>query len=369
MIANQAEHSISEVVLEHNADVLVATIMAVESHNGQFGFQVYRNGERIHSQRYSSSPVLRFDTKAESGFYRVLAFWGTPDGKSNSKYSNPLFLYPVTYGLGDRFRKPLPQERTLLLHGNHWKFPSVYYAGKNHQPLFVMLSAAVNRSKHTLPNFNRWTWADKFPGHVLCVADPTLELHSDMQLGWYLGTEKHDATAELCLLVSQFAESLGVPHGMIVFWGSSGGGFAALSLVSRIEEAIAVAINAQTDVFAYENVRAVEAVRRNCFGGLTEAQIKKGFLPRVNMAEAWRGNRISRAIVVQNELDKHHFESHFFPFWKALGGSAEEEQHLDGRHCKMLYKDARGHGPESEEMLKEILCLIHPEIIKSGKAA
>ena len=368
MTTSLAKYAIREVTLGYDAKVLVATIKSDESHLGQFAFYVFRNGERIHMQWYTSDPVLRFDTKAEPGLYRVLAFFGDPSGKKNSKYSNPLFLHPVIYRLGGGLRKPLPEERTLLLQGNHWSFPAVYYAGKEQQPLFVMLSAAINRSKHTLPAFNRWTWASKFPGHVLCVADPTLELHDGMELGWYLGTEKHDATEELCMLVRQFAEALSIPHRMIVFWGSSGGGFAALALASRIEETTAVAINAQTDVFAYESVRTVEAVRKNCFDGITEAQIKKGFLPRVNMAEAWRGNRSSRAIVVQNEIDKHHFESHFLPFWKALGGKAEEEQHLDGRHCKMLYKDARGHEPESEEMLKEILCLIHPEITKSSKA-
>ena len=153
----------------------------------------------------AGSSVLRFATKAEPGLYRVLAFFRPPNGKNISKYSNPLFLHPVTYMLGDGPRKPLPAERTLLLHGNHWRFPAVYYAGKEQQPLFVMLSAAIDRSKQTLPVFNRWTWADKFPGHVLYVADPTLELHDDMILGWYIGTAEHDASEELSKLIRRFA--------------------------------------------------------------------------------------------------------------------------------------------------------------------
>lgn len=369
MTTSRAKYVIREVILGHDAKVLVATVTSDESHLGQFAFYVFRNGERIHVQWYTSDPVLRFDTTAEPGLYRVLAFFGDPNGKKNSKYSNPLFLHPVIYRLGGGLRKPLPEERTLLLQGNHWSFPAVYYAGQEQQPLFVMLSAAINRSKQTLPVFNRWTWASKFPGHVLCVADPTLELHDGMELGWYLGTEKQDATEELCMLISQFAEALGIPHGMIVFWGSSGGGFAALALASRIEETIAVAINAQTDIFAYEIARSVEAIRKSCFGGLSVAQIQKHFLARVNMTEAWRNNKSSRAIIVQNQLDEHHYEMHFHLFWKALGGNPQWKEHLGGRHYAWLYEDTRGHGPESEEMLKEILRLIHPESVTSGRVA
>lgn len=366
---SRAKYVIREVILEHDAEVLVATVKSDESHLAQFAFYVFRNGERIHVREYTSDPVLRFDTNAEPGLYRVLAFFGVPSGKKNSKYSNPLFLHPVTYGLGGGLRKPLSEHRALLLQGNHWKFPAVYYAGKEQQPLFVMLSAAIDRSKHSLPAFNRWTWADKFPGHVLCVADPTLELHNGMELGWYLGTEKYDATEELCMLISQFAEALGIPHGMIVFWGSSGGGFAALALASRIEGTIAVAINAQTDIFAYEIARSVEAIRERCFGGLSVAQIQKHFLVRVNMAEAWRNNRSSRAIIVQNQMDEHHYKMHFHSFWKALGGNPQGKERLAGRHYALLYEDTRGHGPESEEMLKDILCLIYPESVTSGRVA
>jgi hypothetical protein len=193
--------------------------------------------------------MLRFCIK-KPGLYRVLAFLRTR-GATFKKSSNPVFLYPVIYTLGHVFKSPNPEERTLILHGPNWRFPALYYAGKEQQRLFVMLSAAIDRTKHSLPVFNRLTWAEagKFPGHVLCVADPTLELHDAMKLGWYLGTGEHDATEELSWFIRDFAAALGIPDGRIVIWGSSGGGFGALALASRIEKATAVAVNAQTDIF------------------------------------------------------------------------------------------------------------------------
>ena len=361
MTISRAEDDLVKVILGHDAEVLVATIVFDAPHPGRFAFHVFRNGERIHTKRVATHPVLRFDTKGEPGLYRVLVVFESPNAKKISKYSNPLFLHPVTYRLDGGLRKPLPTDRTLLLHGIHWKFPAVYYVGKEGQPLFVMLSAAIDRNKQTLPVFNRCNWADKFPGHVLCVADPTLELHDDMKLGWYLGTDEHDASEELSRFVRSFAEALGIPEGKVVLWGSSGGGFAALALASRIEKATAVAINPQTDIFAYEKARTIEAVRRHCFGNQTAKHIQEHFGPRVNMAQAWRSNRSSRVILIQNKLDTHHHACHFKSFWEALGGTNQGEATADGCHYAWLYSDSRGHGAESEQMVPEILNLINQD--------
>lgn len=361
---NRANYSIENVILAHErGDELVATVVFDAPQTGQFAYYVFRNGERIHIQWYSPNPVLRFCINAEPGLYRVLVFLRTPNGHSITKYSNPLFLYPVVYTLGQAFKKLQPKERTLLLHGQYWKFPALYFDGKEQQRLFVMLSAAVRRSKHSLPVFNRWTWAErrKFPGHVLCVADPTLELHDDMNLGWYIGTDEHDASEELSMFIRGFAEALGIPEGKIVIWGSSGGGFSALALASHIEKATAVAVNAQTDIFAYEIAQAIKTVRRSCFGNQTAMQIQEHFGPRVNMAQAWRNNRSSRAILIQNTLDTHHYTCHFKPFWEALGGTTEGGAAPGGRHYAWLYSDPAGHVPESEQMIPEILDLINQD--------
>ncbi len=362
-VTSHTNFSINKVIVDHEGDELTATVVFEASQAGQFAFYVFRNGERIHIQGYSPDPTLRLCIKSEPGLYRVFAFLLTPHGTKITKYSNPLFLHPVVYTLEQAIQKHQPNERTLLLQGQYWKYPALYYAGKSQQPLFVMLSAATDRSKHSLPVFNRWTWAQagKFPGHVLCIADPTLELQEDMKLGWYLGTDEHDASEELSRFILRFAEALGISADKIVIWGSSGGGFSALAVTSHIEKATAVAINAQTDIFAYEIARTIEAVKQNCFGNQTAQHIQEHFGPRVNMAQAWRSNRSSRAILIQNKLDAHHYACHFKPYWEALGGTAEGGASADGRHYAWLYNDSNGHAPESEQMVPEILSLINQD--------
>ena len=102
----RANYSIEQVILEHERDDLVVTIVSDASQTEQFAFYVFRNGERIHTQWYSSNPTLRFRIQAEPGLYRVLAFLRTPSGKIITKYSNPVSPHPVVYTRGQAFKKP-----------------------------------------------------------------------------------------------------------------------------------------------------------------------------------------------------------------------------------------------------------------------
>lgn len=356
--SNIAEYKIKEVLLINDHDLLIASIVTDDAVGEQFAFYVFRNEERIHTQWYSANAIMHFDTKGESGIYRVFAFLLCPDGNKVTKYSKPVFLNPSVFTLSS-VKKPENFDRALKLNGLHWSFSALYFSSD--QPrLFIMTSGAVERTKVTLPYFNRWTWAGagKFPGHVLCIADPTLELHEDMKLGWYLGTSKHNATEELCNIIRHFAEILGVPDSKIIFWGSSGGGFAALALASRIEGSTAVAINAQTNALEYHVESDVEMVRKFCFDGKSGDFIRQGFGQNVNMVKAWKTNKMSRAIFVQNKLDTHHYTCHYQPLWHMLGGKSEGGWTSDGRHFAWLYEDKSGHGPESEQMVPEILRLV-----------
>jgi hypothetical protein len=356
--------SIESVVLTSEpGDVLMATIRFHAPDDSEFRFYVLRNGQRIHRKRYSPEHVLRFETHARPGLYRVRAFVRTSEGAITTKYSNPMFLNPIVYTVGSTLTTFRPEEGALLLCGRHWKYPALYYSGSEQRSLYVMLSAMIDRKKHGPPVFNRWTWAEKkmFPGHVLCVSDPTLELHNGLDLGWYLGTAEHDASEDLAEVIRGFAAKLGVPDDRIVIWGSSGGGFSALAVASRIKKATAVAINAQTDIFTFKNSQAVEAVKKSCFGGQSVKHIREHFGPRVNMAQAWKSNRSSRAILLQNTLDAYHYTHHFIPFWEALGGKTEGGEAAAGRLYGWLYSDPRGHAPEPEQMIPEILDLINQE--------
>lgn len=49
-----------------------------------------------------------------------------------------------------------------------------------------------------------------FPGKVLCFSDPTLDLHSKLELGWCVGTSESNLTDVLATFILDTARSLGV---------------------------------------------------------------------------------------------------------------------------------------------------------------
>ena len=105
-VTGRPNYSIDKVILDHEGDELVATAILEAPQTGRFAFYVFRNGERIHIQSYSPSPALRVCIKSEPGLYRVLVFFLSPHGARTTKYSNPVFLYPVVDIAEHALRKP-----------------------------------------------------------------------------------------------------------------------------------------------------------------------------------------------------------------------------------------------------------------------
>lgn len=220
--------------------------------------------------------------------------------------------------------------------------------------LFVLLSGATkDRSLVRLPYFNRHTWAQDFPGSVLCVSDPTLDLDGTIRLGWYFGTAQNDATEELAELARSIARNLGVPDRRIVFYGSSGGGFAAMMLAARMERALAVAINPQTVLIRYAKEHSLRKFLAVCLGSMSKEEAHEKHLKRLSAIAGWERSN-SRCLLVQNILDGHHFRQHFRPFIRRFG-IPEGGLSDDGRMGSLLYEDERGHVGEPRQMLPEIL--------------
>jgi hypothetical protein len=94
-MTSRASYSIDKVTLRHECDDLVATVVFNAPQEGQFAFYLFRNGKRIHARVYSPNPTVRIGIKSEPGLYRVLVFFLARHGARTTKYSNPVFLYPI----------------------------------------------------------------------------------------------------------------------------------------------------------------------------------------------------------------------------------------------------------------------------------
>ncbi|WP_026672400.1 hypothetical protein [Alkalihalobacterium bogoriense] len=191
------------------------------------------------------------------------------------------------------------------------------YKSSEENRLFVLLSGYADRGKLEPPVFQRWSWSHLFPGHCLYIADPTIKPHSDMGIAWYCGTQEAEVIPTILGLVKKVADNIGVSYENVIFYGSSGGGFASLKLTALLPESSAVVINPQIDVTKYDNGSVLKLLKR-CFGGVTRDEALEQFKERFSLIPYSDRLKERRIFYIQNTLDKHHYEVHLPLFTSEL---------------------------------------------------
>ena len=176
-----------------------------------------------------------------------------------------------------------------------------------------------------------------------------------MNVGWCIGDKYDYAIKDLSEIIIEIAKERKIPYKNIIFYGSSAGGFTALSLAAHLEGSTAVAINSQTDILKFESTRAVENLRQKVFFGLSIDKIYENYADRVDMITRYKKVYKSKVFLVQNIQDKHHYEVHFKPFLNSLGGTPSMGISTFGRHISWVYNQEGGHIPEDKEMAKHII--------------
>lgn len=221
--------------------------------------------------------------------------------------------------------------------------------------LFVLLSGARDIEAQSLPKFERWSWAAKFPGSIVCISDPTLYLRNEqLRIGWYVGTDERNWQLRLVGLVRTIAEKIGVETNKIICYGSSAGGFAGLMLASHLKDATAVAINPQTNVLKYSKQFVAEFLE-TCFSGRAEAELLPAERARLSAIIAFRRAPQAKCLIVQNVIDKVHYERHFKPFCSALQIPLEGGLSQNGHAMSWLYSHPNGHGREPSAIVDSLI--------------
>ena len=324
--------------------------------DAKFAFYLFRDDVRIAVRWYTDVCTCSFDLDHPSGIYRILAFIKLTGGEVTQVKSDVIFSNPIEISIDD-IGKINEFDKYFKIKVRSWEFPTLYYDGSNDY-LFVMLSAAFDRDKYSPPMFNRWIWAKEgvFPGSVMCIADPTIEYDNRITLGWYLGDNGSFVADELTILIEAAARLRGVPNNKIVIWGSSGGGFAALVLASKIADATAVAINPQTNVELYEYRKKFEIIRDIFYSKYSDTELKHIASSRFNTSSIWMNKKNnSRFFLIQNKMDLHHYEIHCKPFFRSLGVTESDGISSLGDNFSWIYTDDKGHIPETKDMVQLIL--------------
>jgi acyl carrier protein len=235
-------------------------------------------------------------------------------------------------------------------------FP-IYFRRASHPRLFVLLGGAVDRQTLSLPVFARRAWWPLMPGSILCISDPTLDLSEEMQIGWYVGTKEKNYTKMMARIISRVAEQLGLAPSDIVFYASSGGGFASLMCARYIPGANCIVVNPQT------NLRKYYDKHKNRLAAVFEPGADKSFDTiakesgkRISIMRAFPdADSLPPMVYAQNKLDKAHFRRHYTAFCKKYHAPIEGGVSGNGRIKTVVFESDKGHGPEPRELVKPLI--------------
>lgn len=174
--------------------------------------------------------------------------------------------------------------------------------------LIVMLNGAINRNISQPPVFQRKTWLEYMPYNVLIIPDKTVEINDSLELGWYLGKSSCDYIHSIAKLVTDTANELNIDNESISFYGSSGGGYAAMILSTLLIGSNSISINPQTILRNYikriydKFIVDTGHDENSPLLAVTSYMDERKYIPRMTL--------------IQNRKDHLHYNEHFIPFMR-----------------------------------------------------
>lgn len=215
--------------------------------------------------------------------------------------------------------------------------------------LTVMFHGAINRTKSKLPVFQSMARQRSLSvGPILGVSDPTLDLGSQLRLGWYLGVGDLDLTLSIADLIQSVASLLKVDH--VIVQGNSGGGFAAMQVAAQLPESHAVVFSPQTDIRRYLPAHAAR-VYESVFGQRSEPTSAEDRV-RLNVADrAIETGTLGRSLTfVSNSGDNLHVNEHEQPLLDSL-----DKHQIPTRVHRVRFDLGKGHKSVNNEQYRNVM--------------
>ncbi len=172
-----------------------------------------------------------------------------------------------------------------------------------------------DRDGTALPVFARPDIAGPI-ANTLLVSDPALYYGSGLTLAWFAGADTCPFQAILPQIIKKFMEDTGSTRPL--FFGISGGGFAAAFYASLFPNSACLVVNPQTRLWRFSE-QAVRDYLRVCFQETEQVELEQALRQRfvADLTEVYAEPVDTRMIYLQNVSD-HHVDVHARPFLQAL---------------------------------------------------
>lgn len=220
--------------------------------------------------------------------------------------------------------------------------------GKSDTTIFFFHGAIERHFK--LPVLSGLGISGGLDANRIFISDPSLVLDDELFLSWYAGSYCQPGLQQILASVfKKILESLGSDRA--VFFGGSGGGFAALLFATQFQDSLALVFNPQTNIAKYSE-RAVRDFAEKAFQTPAGQENPLDSIPSqvvLDLRTIYSAPVETRVAYMQNSNDEPHLKHHLFPFSQAI--HRENSLYL----LKEPWKD--GHSPPPKELLAMLLNL------------
>ncbi|WP_369326758.1 hypothetical protein AB6N01_02840 [Alcaligenes nematophilus] len=242
---------------------------------------------------------------------------------------------------------------------NDYCVPIKYTRLKDDRRHYIFFNGALSQSTIALhPIFHRHSWAKRINTNTLNIYDASVNPLKGYFLGWYQGTHDRPLHNDIVAIVEQLKRQHGLSNSDLVFYGSSGGGWAALRYASLFKGSLAVAVNAQIEILNFCFPKEVQKFIENCYPGLTKEDVTAKFSDELSinplMFSPSQDAESSRFILVQNIVDTPHYEDHFLPFWSKFSSNMSGGWDKDKHNYSIVYDHPSGHAGEPDDVFLTI---------------
>ena len=189
-------------------------------------------------------------------------------------------------------------------------YNTLFIRNGNSDSLFVILSGA--RSVNESPTlFKRWSYYPFVDQNVILFSDPGLEKYAKkgLLLNWYLGEKKVNILKDISDIVKKIATLLNIDQQKITFFGSSGGGFAALQISKFFEGTYHFAINPQIYIKNWPYYPILKKIKE-----ADDCDITSQIEEMDNLIKQTK----NKFFICQNLSDEEDYKKQLFPLLKKL---------------------------------------------------
>lgn len=189
---------------------------------------------------------------------------------------------------------------------------------------------------------------DGLPVNRIYLSDPTLVLDKKLRLAWYSGsTIQPRLQHDLDRIVDRLLDVAGGQHA--IFFGTSGGGFAALRMSHGFPGSVAMVVNPQTSIGRYID-RLVDEYVDSAWGATSLDELPG--IVQHDLLQQYSNGHSNTIAYLQNQRDWFHIANHQRPFVSALPGAD------DVWFLEEIWGDegvALGHMPPPKDVLRGVI--------------